>query len=492
MLQLQWVAEGGSAAGLPAPVAARRRSREKLAWGVAAARFCWPPRRSPTASFAARPKPPRLVRFEVPVPPNLISIDSPRISPDGQILAFNATDGGREEPDLGPAPERPRGPAAGGNGRSGAPLLVAGQQVRRLLLRRQAQEDRRRGRAAHQDLRRADRIRRDLEPGGRDPLRRHGQRSDSSRLRRGRHADRRRQAGRSAEGSADRLAGVHAGRPPLHLHVDQPEGRRQRVPDRPARLDRDEALCSGADDADLRAAGLSAVRARPDTRRAAASTRRPSRRQASRCRSPSRSGRTPSGSRGSRCPATECSRTGRANPGTAWSGWIDRARSSKSLGDPAEYGEPGLSPSGDRLAFDLRDPRAGQGRHLDPGSRAWRELAFHVRPGEHLRAPLVSPRGHDRVLLGPRGRLRPLRESRRTDRARRSSCSRPTSSRSPTSFSPDGRFLAYSSAQPEDGLGHLHPADDRRPQARPVRRGVVQRAHPDALARRALPRLRIQ
>src|SRR5712672_1031738 len=31
-LQLEWIAEGGSQAGLPAPVAARRRSREKIAW----------------------------------------------------------------------------------------------------------------------------------------------------------------------------------------------------------------------------------------------------------------------------------------------------------------------------------------------------------------------------------------------------------------------------------------------------------------------------
>ena len=38
------------------------------------------------------PKPPRVVRFEVAIPPNLISIDTPRISPDGQTLAFNATD----------------------------------------------------------------------------------------------------------------------------------------------------------------------------------------------------------------------------------------------------------------------------------------------------------------------------------------------------------------------------------------------------------------
>jgi len=35
-MQLAWLAEGGSQAGVPAPVAARRRSRERLAWTVAA------------------------------------------------------------------------------------------------------------------------------------------------------------------------------------------------------------------------------------------------------------------------------------------------------------------------------------------------------------------------------------------------------------------------------------------------------------------------
>jgi eukaryotic-like serine/threonine-protein kinase len=36
MLELKWVAEAGSAAGLLVPVVARRKSRERLAWGVAA------------------------------------------------------------------------------------------------------------------------------------------------------------------------------------------------------------------------------------------------------------------------------------------------------------------------------------------------------------------------------------------------------------------------------------------------------------------------
>src|SRR6266849_3251796 len=35
-LQLEWITEGGSQAGVPAPVAARRRSREKIAWTLVA------------------------------------------------------------------------------------------------------------------------------------------------------------------------------------------------------------------------------------------------------------------------------------------------------------------------------------------------------------------------------------------------------------------------------------------------------------------------
>ncbi len=90
-LQLQWIGEGGSQAGLPAPVAARRKSREKLAWSLAAA-----------ATVAAlvfavgfvrrAPAPLRTVRFEIAMPEGVTAIDAPRISPDGRTLAFNATD----------------------------------------------------------------------------------------------------------------------------------------------------------------------------------------------------------------------------------------------------------------------------------------------------------------------------------------------------------------------------------------------------------------
>ncbi|HKA36694.1 MAG TPA: protein kinase [Thermoanaerobaculia bacterium] len=90
-LQLQWIAEGGSQAGVAAPIASRRRNREKLAWVAAAVGFAAAAllavgyiRRAPVA--------PRSVRFEVPTPPEVVSIDMPRISPDGKYLAFNATD----------------------------------------------------------------------------------------------------------------------------------------------------------------------------------------------------------------------------------------------------------------------------------------------------------------------------------------------------------------------------------------------------------------
>jgi serine/threonine protein kinase/dipeptidyl aminopeptidase/acylaminoacyl peptidase len=89
-LQLQWIAEGGSQAGVAAPVAARRRSRERLAWalfGVAAVAALG------LTAMALRPKPPeRSAIFELTPPPQVRSIDLPRISPDGQLLAFNAAD----------------------------------------------------------------------------------------------------------------------------------------------------------------------------------------------------------------------------------------------------------------------------------------------------------------------------------------------------------------------------------------------------------------
>ena len=93
-LQLKWIAEGGSQAGVPAPVAAHRRHREKLAWilaavfGVIAASAL-----GYLAMEAFGPKPKRqAIRFVVTSPPGMSGITWPRLSPDGTMLSFTARD----------------------------------------------------------------------------------------------------------------------------------------------------------------------------------------------------------------------------------------------------------------------------------------------------------------------------------------------------------------------------------------------------------------
>ena len=68
MLQLQWIAEGGSQAGVPAPVVARRKNREKLAWAVAAAAALAAARALAYGFCAARRSRRALVRFEIAPP----------------------------------------------------------------------------------------------------------------------------------------------------------------------------------------------------------------------------------------------------------------------------------------------------------------------------------------------------------------------------------------------------------------------------------------
>ncbi len=91
MLQLQWIAEGGSLAGVPAPVVARRKNREKLAWAVAAVAVIAVA--GLAVGFVRRaPKPAPLVRFDIVPAPEIATMDVPRLSPDGRFLAFDATD----------------------------------------------------------------------------------------------------------------------------------------------------------------------------------------------------------------------------------------------------------------------------------------------------------------------------------------------------------------------------------------------------------------
>jgi Tol biopolymer transport system component len=100
-LQLQWIAEGGSQAGLPAPVVARRKNREKLAWAVAAvaiaaaglATFGYV-RRSPAPASRVRSflLPPEKTEFDIS---SINGVGSLTVSPDGRLVTFGAknTDG---------------------------------------------------------------------------------------------------------------------------------------------------------------------------------------------------------------------------------------------------------------------------------------------------------------------------------------------------------------------------------------------------------------
>jgi eukaryotic-like serine/threonine-protein kinase len=94
--ELEWIAESGSKAGIPAPIAAKRRNRERmwqLAAGLAAILLI-----GSLAWIAAhlRNEPPAAaeVRFQIPVPDKLkfFTGQLPAVSPDGEGIAFTAAD----------------------------------------------------------------------------------------------------------------------------------------------------------------------------------------------------------------------------------------------------------------------------------------------------------------------------------------------------------------------------------------------------------------
>jgi serine/threonine protein kinase/Tol biopolymer transport system component len=93
-LQLKWIAEGGSQVGVPAPVATRRRSRERLAWIVAGALGVL--LLSVALPRILNPPPePEAVRLAM-LPPEDTLLDANEgnmaVSPDGSMVAFVAAD----------------------------------------------------------------------------------------------------------------------------------------------------------------------------------------------------------------------------------------------------------------------------------------------------------------------------------------------------------------------------------------------------------------
>jgi serine/threonine protein kinase/Tol biopolymer transport system component len=90
-LQLQWFLEGGSRAGLPAPPAVRRRTREYVAWAAAAVAIIGALLLAVAYSRRELPQPAQVVRSSLLPPPNFsFEPYNFALSPDGTRLAFVA------------------------------------------------------------------------------------------------------------------------------------------------------------------------------------------------------------------------------------------------------------------------------------------------------------------------------------------------------------------------------------------------------------------
>ena len=89
--ELRWISQSGSQAGIPMQMSVRRRFRMRLAWAIAAIGVL--------ASgylgflhFTQRPPDRPVVRFTLAMEQGIKNISWPRISPDGNMVAFNADD----------------------------------------------------------------------------------------------------------------------------------------------------------------------------------------------------------------------------------------------------------------------------------------------------------------------------------------------------------------------------------------------------------------
>jgi eukaryotic-like serine/threonine-protein kinase len=98
LLELKWISEGSSQVTVAMPEAARRKSRERLAW-IAASTFFLVSLVSLLLTIAHlrhEPADTRVIKLSLP-PPEKASFGSLSISPDGHWLAFTAAVGGKEQ-----------------------------------------------------------------------------------------------------------------------------------------------------------------------------------------------------------------------------------------------------------------------------------------------------------------------------------------------------------------------------------------------------------
>jgi len=91
--ELRWIAEAGSQAGVPAPVVARRKTRERWAWGLAAILLVAAATAGGIIATRGRSVTAEPTRFVIPQDPQLRGMDWPKLSPDGRTIAFLGTDG---------------------------------------------------------------------------------------------------------------------------------------------------------------------------------------------------------------------------------------------------------------------------------------------------------------------------------------------------------------------------------------------------------------
>src|SRR5262249_47996175 len=93
MAQLEWIAEGGSEIGVPAPVAAGRRKRSKLAWAaLATAALLLIAAAIPASLYLRGSEAPEEIRFLVTVP-EMPAPEAVSVSPDGHWIAYAARAG---------------------------------------------------------------------------------------------------------------------------------------------------------------------------------------------------------------------------------------------------------------------------------------------------------------------------------------------------------------------------------------------------------------
>ena len=343
-LQLQWIAEGGSQVGLPAPVAHRRKSRERLAWSLAAAAAV--AAAVLAVGFVRRaPARPKLVRFEIANPEGITTIDAPRISPDGRHLAFNAIDSsGKSRIWVRPLNALVAQPLAGTEGTT-RPFWSPDSRFLGFFAEGKLKKVEVSGgppqkicdapRGSDGSWSREGVIL--FDGTGTDPIYRVPAAGGTPVVAVKPDASRKETTVAWPEFLPD-------GRHFLYMASGR-EGGRQRLPDRLARLDRVEAARAGADARHLRAARLSPLRARQDARRPALRREGPEDdRRADPAGRADRDGQRRPRAR-SRSRATGPSSTGPGETGDRIL-WVDRSgKEGETVGDPGEYHNPAFSPA---------------------------------------------------------------------------------------------------------------------------------------------------